>query len=1380
MKKLHLFKRTLLLLALIVGCVSYGWAAADYTFTLASGDFSATTHSKSSGGITWTHTHGAGGESYAWDDTYGFKFGSGNKSYPTAFTLTSSSFSNKISKIVVTASVNSGKSCKLDAKVGTTTYGSQATINTKDNDTWEFSIADASTVNGVVTLSFSSNTGPLYLKTIEVYYYEEASVTSLSVKTAPTKTNYKVGETLNLTGLVLDADGSDVTSGYTASPANGATLSEVGEKTVTISYGGKETTQTIHVGSLQSIAITTAPTKKEYNQGQDFDAAGMVVKATFSDEETTPTVWEETIAAGDYSVDPSTNLQPANKSVTVSYTWNEVEKTANQTITVNAATAYTVTFNAGTGTCGTSSLTEDAGLAGVTLPNATIGISGWSFAGWATAATGNTEVAPTLYTAGSTYHPIDNCTLYAVYKFTEGTEGEYKRATTVSEITTAGKVVIVSNKESKMLDNTLAGNIAAPEEESSVITAAAKDVFTITGNSTDGYTLKNGSLTIGVTGTSNNTVISNTTTNSTWTINTNSSTTNAFYFENKAKSKLCLEHDGTNWCVYAPSSPSSNTYNCLLIYIPNWTTVYNSNPAAIVNPTIAWTTSGDKTLYLKNTNTYDNAANVTGISKTPVYTSSDATVATVSEAGVVEALKKGTTTIKATVEAETGVNTKAEVSYVVTVKDASNVAGIKAITSTASVVTFTADLTNAVVTYVDGDYAYIQDASGAVYASCGSDLTARKKINGAISGSIKAAYKIDEITAIDLREATVTEDGIIPAADVKTLAEIKAAGTDYDGKLVTISGAKVTAPLTDDANGDITDDGGTTTFKLVCPYTGINVAKDAEGNFTGFVSIYVNSVNTTYRLNIYDQSQIVLTKNAPTAQPLSFESDAVDLSEDTPAYRNFTGQTVSGAEGDVSYSIKDGDDESGIVTSIDDETGAIVLSGNYGTATITATAAAKEVTEAGVTTPYTATTKTYRVTVGPRYSVSFFINGVETILRESAHDVGVTVPTPAAKLGDYDFVGWNTSAIVTPTDDKPNTVTTLDATIYPENNTTKYYAVYGKMKAKDVTATFTAANITATPKQTGNNWKHTNIGINLYISNGQRYTSNTPYTFTVNANNYFEIDTDGGKLNGIEVTLSGSGYLIDHVESGANLATDGTTQNITFSSDMSKVKVYSNTSQIRATVIAVDATINVQGDYCTSLPTVKVTITDAQYATFCYARELSVDGTAVTAYTASANGEGNAVTLTKISDGIIPANTGVILFAESAGNYEINVSETGKGAIAGNELVGVTTRTQIPETSAGMYNYIFSKKGDVIGFYRASGAYLLPNRAYLSTSTKGDAAAREFMAIMFDEGETTSLREVRGLKADVRGEFYNLNGQRVATPVKGNIYIVNGKKVMFK
>lgn len=41
----------------------------------------------------------------------------------------------------------------------------------------------------------------------------------------------------------------------------------------------------------------------------------------------------------------------------------------SSTITVNIP-AYTVTFNAGTGSCGTASLTEASGGAGVTLPTA--------------------------------------------------------------------------------------------------------------------------------------------------------------------------------------------------------------------------------------------------------------------------------------------------------------------------------------------------------------------------------------------------------------------------------------------------------------------------------------------------------------------------------------------------------------------------------------------------------------------------------------------------------------------------------------------------------------------------------------------------------------------------------------------------------------------------------------------------------------------------------------------------------------------------------------------------------------------------------------------------------------------------------------------------
>ena len=88
--------------------------------------------------------------------------------------------------------------------------------------------------------------------------------------------------------------------------------------------------------------------------------------------------------------------------------------------------SYTVTFNAGTGTCETSSLTESNPGAGVILPTAISPCpSDWTFAGWSTTEiTTETATAPQLYAEGSTYHPKANETLYAVYKKQDGEQGD--------------------------------------------------------------------------------------------------------------------------------------------------------------------------------------------------------------------------------------------------------------------------------------------------------------------------------------------------------------------------------------------------------------------------------------------------------------------------------------------------------------------------------------------------------------------------------------------------------------------------------------------------------------------------------------------------------------------------------------------------------------------------------------------------------------------------------------------------------------------------------------------------------------------------------------------------------------------------------------------
>lgn len=93
---------------------------------------------------------------------------------------------------------------------------------------------------------------------------------------------------------------------------------------------------------------------------------------------------------------------------------------------------YTLTYNTGSGTCGTSSEKQGTIGAALTLPsaspNSNCAAKGWSFVGWAKSSCTQTGIKPTLYAAGSSYIPLSDETLYAVYKiggsYTIDFEGE--------------------------------------------------------------------------------------------------------------------------------------------------------------------------------------------------------------------------------------------------------------------------------------------------------------------------------------------------------------------------------------------------------------------------------------------------------------------------------------------------------------------------------------------------------------------------------------------------------------------------------------------------------------------------------------------------------------------------------------------------------------------------------------------------------------------------------------------------------------------------------------------------------------------------------------------------------------------------------------------
>ena len=194
-----------------------------------------------------------------------------------------------------------------------------------------------------------------------------------------------------------------------------------------------------------------------------------------------------------------------------------------------------------------------------------------------------------------------------------------------------------------------------------------------------------------------------------------------------------------------------------------------------------------------------------------------------------------------------------------------------------------------------------------------------------------------------------------------------------------------------------------------------------------------------------------------------------------------------------------------------------------------------------------------------------------------------------------------------------------------------------------------------------------------------------------------------------------------------------------------------------------------------------VTITAAKYATYCSPHKLDFSKTGITVYKAKVNG--STVKLTEVTGGIVPANTGVILYKDVDAATTIAVPVTTTDAtITDNELVGTTVRTLVKKTDDNTnFNYILQNGQDGIVFNMATaeGAYMPANRAYLSTAYDASAVGARLM-VVFDEGDTTGIDTVNSEKVTANSVAYDLQGRRVVNPKKGGLYIVNGKKVVVK
>ncbi|MBO7546514.1 MAG: InlB B-repeat-containing protein [Paludibacteraceae bacterium] len=1069
------------------------------------------------------------------------------------------------------------------------------------------------------------------------------------------------------------------------------------------------------------------------------------------------------------------SVSPAN-SATVAQNGDEFTVTPkeNTTVTINfeAIPTYTVSFDAVGGSCDIASRTESLGGQGVTLPTATIDVTGWEFIGWAAATVANTSTLPTLYKAGSTYKPASDLTLHAVYTLKE-TGSTYKRVTSASQVEFAKSVVVVYNANSYILDHSKSTTVAAPTESNGEITAPSNTIFTLTGNNTEGFTLTGASGTLSQTtvstSSSNDRVIDWNGNNNLWKIEANANATNTFALSNSTN--VAVEYYN-GWKTEYSTSYNNRSYTAMRLYIPK--SVYNSNPSPLTVPIVAFE-KGGTTLYLDaNDKTYTNTASVTGVSKTINYSSDNTSVATVNASGVVTAVGIGTATITARVDAELGVSTSASDTYEITVKSATTLAGIKAQATSSTAVDFTADFaSDLVITYVNGTHAYLQSGDVAVYAAAGEGWEAGKKFTGAISGKVKVANSQYQITVIDQTPAT---GGVIPDAIAVDIADLTAENyATYEGRKVAIAGAKISTAMANTAtSGGVISD-GTNTLNINAPEKGVALTLNEKGNFTGYIGRY----NTGIRLYMYAQGWFTKTHNAPKNQSMAFETSAYNFDEETDAVTSFTGQAVTQTtvKGTLTYNIKEGGD--GIITSLNASTGAVVLNGDCGTATIVATAAYTEIEEDGYLTPYPELNKEYTVTVRPRYTVTFSINGnTDEIRRQASYGAAITAPEVAA-IGDYVFKGWS-DAIVYSTDVAPTMET--GASITPTSTKT-VYAVFaiqtqtGTTDVEDQSYSYSENNWTVGGSYTD----MSSSSPKYYMLHNGGYVESAEFDLSIiskvvvyggyyGGSNYTSISISDGTNTWKDVNVSGNS------QTGTNTFTGGAALTGTGKLRITSTCGSSSTPNgVRITGFKIYKLGPVYGysGYCTSLP-ISVSLTANTWATYCFGEDVTIPTSDpnLKVYRAKFNSSTNELTATPIS-GKIKAGEGVLLKTTTAGTTEYEfVTTTGASPLGDdNDLIGTIVATPTA-TLKGSEQYLMVLKKNDNKFVRYEGETFPANRACLAVTPENTNAPSAFR-IVEEEQNATNIQNIESNDDVVK--FFE-NGQ-LFIKKNGIVYDAVGRRV---
>lgn len=255
--------------------------------------------------------------------------------------------------------------------------------------------------------------------------------------------------------------------------------------------------------------------------------------------------------------------------------------------------------------------------------------------------------------------------------------------------------------------------------------------------------------------------------------------------------------------------------------------------------------------------------------KNVTWVSDNETVATVAD-GVVSALSAGSATITATT-----VDGGFTASCVVTVNELtkiSTIAEIKAILkegTSSSTKAFDARLTKAVVTYVNGNNAFIEDETAAIlYYKSGHGLKVGDVLSGDFAGSGYSYYGVVEITSVTT-SPTVTS-GEAPTPTTATLAQINEDFDAYDSRYVKLEDVTTGVALASGTRTSTVSQNGTS----LPLYAKVKDTELAAASFGDMICIPCYN-NTTKQIGFWEASHFTAKEVAVTGVALN--KDAISL-----------------------------------------------------------------------------------------------------------------------------------------------------------------------------------------------------------------------------------------------------------------------------------------------------------------------------------------------------------------------------------------------------------------------------------------------------------------------------------------------------------------------